>query len=215
MNTIPIKLLLLLLFASAVRGGEITVLLNPKSTNVRDALIVVFPPKVAVIKGQSTLNYRILNRSSKDIFVVIKSRNVDGWHHLMGRGKHMAGGGTWRGLEGAFESLRLLYAPRRSTDGEIEEGEDGLLAETDAEVIVSSGRRGSDLSEWTGGSGVLELEIRYYVSDSKYRRQETLAVPLEIQAAELPGADRPTTKPADKLPAEGQPPSPTSKDAPR
>ena len=37
----------------------------------------------------------------------------------------------------------------------------------------------------------------------------------ELDNAEQAGADQPATKPADKVPAEVQPPTPTSKDGPR
>ncbi len=214
MKAMPIRLLLVLLLVLVAHGGEIQVILNPKSTNVFDALIILFPPKVSVIKGQSTLKYCILNRSEKDIFVVIKSKNIEGWDHLKRGGEEMGGGGRYIGLSSRHESLRLLYAPRRSPDGEISEGEDELIAMTSAEVNVDCGV-GKDLSDWAGASGTLDLLIRFYVSDSKSFKLVNLVVPIEIKAAEQAGADQPATKPADKQPVKDQPSPPTSADHPR
>jgi hypothetical protein len=42
-----------------------------------------------------------------------------------------------------------------------------------------------DLSNWIGGTGTLSLQINYYVGSSKGRQIATVAVPVEIQAAEL------------------------------
>jgi hypothetical protein len=217
MKTISIRLLLVLLLVSVARGDEIKVLLNPESTNVSDTLIVLFPPKVSVFKGQSTLKYRIINRSSRDIFVVIKSSNVEGWKYLERPGHVMRGGARCYGTTdtGALESLRLLNVPRRSKDGELLEGKDKLLAETDAEVIVDAGGDNRDLSDWVGSSGMLDIQISFYVSDSKDRRSARLAVPVEIQAAEQPGPAQPATQPADKPPVKDQPSTPTSKVSPR
>lgn len=104
MKSFLVNLIFILGFTTTLRGGEIKVLLNPENQNVSDALVVVFPKKVKVKKGQTTLEYKVLNRSSEDSFI--------------------------------------------------------------------------------GGTGTLSLQIKYYVGSSKGRHMATVAVPLEIQAAE-------------------------------
>jgi len=51
----------------------------------------------------------------------------------------------------------------------------------------------------------------YYVYPSSYSISDAKL----IRSAEQPGAGQPATMPADKVPADVQPPTPTSKDAPR
>ena len=171
--------------ATSLCGAEIKVLLNPENQNVSDALIVVFPKKVTVTKGQTTLKYKILNRSSEDIFVVVKSRNVEGWEDLKGPAGTMGGGGTFYGMECTHENLRLLYAPSRDSDGSLSDGEDYMISGAIAEVNIDSGHDW-DLSNWIGGTGTLRLQIKYYVGNSKVRRIVAVSVPVEIQEGEQP-----------------------------
>jgi hypothetical protein len=172
--------------ATSLCGAEIKVLLNPENQNVSDALIIVFPKKVTVTKGQTTLKYRILNRSSEDIFVVIKSENVESVD-LKGPSGNMAGGAMFVGKECTHESLRLLYSPNRESDGTLRNGEDGMVSGTDAEVNVDAGHE-RDLSYWIGGTGTLRLQIKYSVSNSKNRRSVVLSVPVEIVEGEQAAA---------------------------
>lgn len=161
-------------------GAEIKVLLNPENQNVRDALIVVFPKEVAVTKGQTVLKYKILNRSSVDLFVVVQSKNIDGWSQLNGPSGTMGGGGRYVGMESMHESLRLLYAPKRMNDGTVASGEGEMTSETVAEVKVDAGDH-MDLSNWVGGKGTLQLQITYYAGNSKDKRFTFVPVPIEIQ----------------------------------
>jgi hypothetical protein len=166
--------------ASNLCGAEIKVLLNPENQNVRDALIVVFPKKVAVTQGQTVLKYKILNRSSEDLFVVVESKNIEGWTNLKGPSGMGGGGGRQIGMESMHESLRLLYAPKRLEDGTLANGEDEMVSETVAKVKVDPGYQ-RDLTSWIGGSGTLLLPIKYYVGGSKDRRLALVHVPIEFQ----------------------------------
>lgn len=161
-------------------GAEIKVLLNPENQNVRDSLIVVFPKKTAVSKGQTVFKYKILNRSSEDLFVVVESKNIEGWTNLKGPSGMMGGGGKQIGMESMHESLRLLYAPRRIKDRTLANGEDEMVSETVATVNVDPGHE-RDLTSWIGGSGTLLLPIKYYVGGSKDRRLALVHVPIEFQ----------------------------------
>ena len=170
-------------FAPGLFGAEIKVALNPENQNVTDTLVVVFPKKVTVTKGQTTLEYKILNRSSEDIFVVVRSKDVASCDLKSPSSGSRGGGGTHFGISNRHQCLRLLYAPRRASDGTVSEGEDELAAETFAEVNVAAGPD-KDLSDWVGSTGTLTLMIVYYVGTSKDFRLTTLPVPIEIQQGE-------------------------------
>lgn len=170
--------------ATSLHGAEIKVLLNPKNQNVSDALVVIFPRKVKVTKGQTTLEYKVLNRSSEDIFIVVESKNTEGWEELKSPSGTMVGGGRFVGSESTHESLRLLWAPPRDIDGTLSDGEAEMSSRAFVKVNVETGHD-RDLSNWIGGNGTLSLQIKYYVGSSKGRKIATVAVPVEIQAAEL------------------------------
>ncbi len=174
----------LIALTTCLCGAEFKVLLNPENTNVSDALVVVFPKVVTVSKGQKTLKYKILNRSSEHIFVVIDTRNVEGWTELKGTSGSMGGGGIGYGSENTHESLRLLYAPRRDNDGSLYSGEDEMSSETFAKVNIDSGYQ-KDLSHWIGAKGTLRLQMKFYVGTAKDRRIENVFVPIEIQNGEV------------------------------
>ena len=201
MKSLSTAFALTLGIATGLFGAEIKVALNPENQNVTDTLVVVFPKKVTVTKGQTTLKYKILNRSSEDIFVVIKSRNVEGWDDLKGASGTMGGGGMLYGTECMHESLRLLYAPSRAKDGRLSNGEDYMISETTAEVNIDSGDK-KDLSNWIGAKGTLHLQLKFYVSSSKDRRIVAVSVPIEIHEGEqvVPSDGH---KPSSRIPSDG------------
>jgi hypothetical protein len=194
MKLLLAEVALVLGLATSLFGAEIKVLLNPENQNVLNALIVVFPKTVRVTKGQTALKYKILNRSSEDIFVVITSKNVASCALKGPSSGSQVGGGKLFGNTSRHQSLRLLYAPRRASDGTVSEGEDELAAETIAEVNVAAGPD-QDLSDWIGATGSLRLVIGYYVGNSKDFRLVTVPVPIEIQQGEQGGAEQPATRP--------------------
>jgi hypothetical protein len=183
MKSFLVNLILILGFTTTLRGGEIKVLLNPENQNVSDALVVVFPKKVKVKKGQTTLDYKVLNRSSEDIFMVIESKNTVGWDELKSPSGMMVSGGRFVSPESTHEILRLLWAPARDSDGTLSHGVAEMSSRAVVKVNVETGHD-RDLSNWIGGTGTLSLQIKYYVGSSKGRHMATVAVPLEIQAAE-------------------------------
>ncbi len=178
-----VNLILILGFTTTLRGGEIKVLLNPENQNVSDALVVVFPKKVKVTKGQTILEYKVLNRSSEDIFIVVESKNTVGWDELNSPSGTMVGGGRFISPESTHESLQLLWAPARDSDGTLSDGEAEMSSRAFVRVNVETGHD-RDLSNWIGGTGTLSLQIKYYIGSSKGRQMAKVAVPLEIQAAE-------------------------------
>ena len=184
MKSVLVNLILILGLTTTLRGGEIKVLLNPEDQNISDSLVVIFPRKVQVKKGQTTLEYKILNRSSEDIFMVIESKNTMGWDELKGPSGLMVGGGRFVSPESTHESLRLLWAPARDRDGTLSHGVAEMSSRAVVKVNVQTGHD-RDLSNWIGGTGTLSLQINYYVGSSKGRQIATVAVPVEIQAAEL------------------------------
>lgn len=168
---------------TTLRGSEIKILLNPDNQNESDALVVLFPKKVKVRKGQTTLEYKVLNRSSEDIFVVIESKNTMGWDELKGPSGLMVGAGRLVSPESTHETLRLLWAPARDSDGTLSHGVAEMSSRAVVKVNVETGND-MDLSNWIGGTGTLNLQIKYYVGSSKGRQIATVSVPLEIQTAE-------------------------------
>lgn len=168
---------------TTLRGSEIKILLNPEDQNASDALVVLFPKKVKVKKGQTTLEYKVLNRSSEDIFMVIESKNIMGWDELKGPAGQMMGGGKFTSPESTHETLRLLWAPARDRDGTLSHGVAEMSSRAVVKVKVETGHD-MDLSNWIGGTGTLSLQIKYYVGSSKGRQSAIVSVPLEFQAAE-------------------------------
>jgi hypothetical protein len=183
MKSLLVNLILILGLTTGLRGGEIKILLNPEDQNASDALIVIFPRKVQVKKGQTTLEYKILNRSSEDIFMVIESKNTMGWDELKGPSGTMVGGGRFVGSESTHESLRLLWAPVRDSDGTLGHGVAEMSSRAVVKVNVETGHD-MDLSNWIGGTGTLNLQMKYYIGSSKGRQIAAVSVPLELQAAE-------------------------------
>ena len=186
-----VLILILSIGIPSIRSEEVRVLLNPKPEEARGALVVLFPPTQQVVRGQRTFDYRLINRTSQDIFVVVDGPDVMGLH-LDGPSWGLGSGGSFRGLSNK-ELLRLLYAPTLDSDGKPVSGWEQARAATECKVSVSPGSLGEDLTGLVGGKGELRLRLVFYVGGAQDRQTRTLAVPLQIKLAEEKGADHGTS----------------------